>query len=266
VKLRPAVFLLGAVLLGGCAAVPKDPVARAEYREADDPLEPMNRRIFAFNEILDKAIIRPVAKGYVKVIPKAGRDGIKNFVSNLNEPLVFANNILQGQFSRAGTTAGRFVFNTTFGVGGVSDYAGRHGLPKQTGDLGQTFHVWGFPEGPYLMLPLFGPSNPRDGLGQAVTYFVDPYRFAVENNHAPTIVAYGPAVAGGVDERARALDPLDAIRKQSVDFYASLRSFFRQNRAAQLRGDTAPPAPGPDNFYEDPGAVSTPEPANPPKS
>lgn len=142
-KLRAVVMLVGAVLLGGCAAVPKDPVARAEFREADDPLEPMNRQIFAFNEALDKAIIRPVAKTYVAVIPKAGRDGIKNFVSNLNEPLVFANNVLQRRLSRAGTTlaassstppSGSPAFPTSRAGTACRSRPGTSGRPSMSGD------------------------------------------------------------------------------------------------------------------------------------
>jgi phospholipid-binding lipoprotein MlaA len=263
VRRLPLALALAALLIGGCATVPTDPVARAEYDEARDPLEPLNRRLFAFNEVLDKAVIRPVAQAYQKVIPRPGRDAIKNFVANLNEPVVFANNVLQGQFKRAGRTAGRFVVDSTLGLGGLIDFGRAHGLPEQTGDLGQTFYVWGVHDGPYLILPLFGPSNPRDATGMGLTYAFDPYRYVVENNHYPTAVAYGPAVAGGIDERARALEPLDAIRKDSVDFYASLRSFFRQNRAAQLRGQAAPPAPGPETFYDDPGLAPAAAPAKP---
>ena len=234
-----------AALGGGCAAVPSDPAARAEFEAANDPWEPLNRRTFALNEFIDRHLLRPVVKVYVRVVPRPGRDAIRNFVSNLNEPVVFANNVLQGQLRRAGTTASRFVLDTTLGVGGLMDFAKNHGLPKQTGDLGQTFYVWGVHEGPYLVLPVFGPSNPRDAAGLGISYYFDPYRFVVEHNKVPTAVAYGPPILGGIDERARASDALDAIREDAVDYYASLRSFFRQNRAAQLRGNTpiAPPEP-----------------------
>jgi phospholipid-binding lipoprotein MlaA len=247
---------LGAALLGaGCASVPSDPEARAEFRQTNDPLEPFNRRVFAVNQFLDRILIKPVAKGYVRAVPRPARDSIRNFVSNLNEPVVFANNVLQGQFRRAATTVGRFTLDSTVGVAGLFDFARTRGLRKQTGDFGQTLFAWGVPEGPYLVLPLLGPSNPRDCVGIGADSYLNPYRYAVEDNDFPLVIAYGPAIAGGLDERARAIDPLDAIQKEAVDYYASLRSLFRQNRAAQLRGGEAPPAPGGEGFYEDPGAA-----------
>ena len=114
------------LMLVGCATVPKDPIALAAYRATDDPLEPMNRKVFAFNQGVDRAVLKPVAKGYVRVIPSKGRDGIRNFIKNLNEPVVFANNILQAQFKRAWMTTERFVLNSTVGVLGLMDFAGRH--------------------------------------------------------------------------------------------------------------------------------------------
>ncbi len=242
-----------AALGGGCAAVPSDPVARSEFEAANDPLEPLNRRTFAFNEFIDRHLFRPVVKAYVRVVPRPGRDAIRNFVSNLNEPVVFANNVLQGQLRRAGTTASRFVLDTTLGVAGLMDFGKEHGLPKQTGDLGQTFYAWGVRGGPYLVLPVFGPSNPRDATGLVVSYYFDPYRYVVERNKVPTAVAYGPPILGGIDERARAGDALDAIRGDAVDYYASLRSFFRQNRDAQLRGNTPITPTGTEGIYDDPG-------------
>ena len=254
-SLSLCIALLGA----GCAAVPSDPDARAAYREANDPLEPLNRKVFSFNLFLDRVLIKPVAKGYVRVVPRWGRDALKNFVFNLNEPLVLANNLLQGRLRRAGTTASRFVIDSSFGLGGLIDFAGLHGLRRETGDFGQTLHSWGVPEGPYLVLPVLGPSNPRDGIGLGVDSYINPYRFVVQANSFPTIIAYGPMIVGGIDERSRALDALDAIEKESVDYYASLRSYFRQNRVAILAGDGAPPAPVEENIYEDPGAATSPK-------
>lgn len=250
---------LGLALLGGgCATVPKDPEARAVFIETNDPLEPLNRKVFSFNQVLDSVLIKPVAQGYVRAVPRPARDSIRNFMSNLNEPLVFGNNVLQGQFRRAGTTAGRFVLNSTLGLAGLIDFAALHGLRKQTGDFGQTLYSWGAPGGPYLVLPVLGPSNPRDTVGLGTDAYLNPYRYAVENNDFPTLVAYGPAILGGIDERSRSIDKLDAIQKEAIDYYASLRSLFRQNREAQLRGGEEAPTPGEGTFYEDPG-VATPE-------
>jgi phospholipid-binding lipoprotein MlaA len=124
------------VLAAGCATVPRDPVALAAFKATNDPLEPLNRKTFAFNQGVDRALLKPLAKGYVWAIPGRGRDGIRNFIRNLHEPIVFFNNVLQGQFKRALTTAGRFVVNSTAGVAGVMDFAGRHGLARQHGDFG----------------------------------------------------------------------------------------------------------------------------------
>jgi len=246
---------LGLALLGGgCAAVPKDPDARAEFKEANDPFEPLNRRIFRLNLVIDRILIKPVAQGYVRAVPRPARDSVRNFVSNLNEPVVFANNVLQGQFRRAGTTARRFALDSTLGLAGLFDFAASHGLRKQTGDFGQTLFAWGVPDGPYVVLPVLGPSNPRDAVGLGVDTYLVPYRYVVQDNDNPTVVAYGPAILGGIDERSRSIDELDMIQKEAVDYYASLRSLFRQNRAAQLRGNQASPTPSQENIYEDPGA------------
>jgi phospholipid-binding lipoprotein MlaA len=256
VSRRSLSLALGLALLGGgCATVPKDPYAKAAYEEANDPLEPLNREIFSLNLFLDRILIKPMAQGYVRVVPRPGRDSIKNFVSNLNEPVVFANNLLQGQFARAGTSVSRFVLDSTLGIGGLLDFAQLYGLRKETGDFGQTLFAWGVPDGPYLVLPIFGPSNPRDAAGLGVDAYLSPYRYVVQNNNFPTLVAYGPAIAGGIDERSRSIDELDAIQKEAVDYYASLRSLFRQNRAAQLKGKDLSLTSGQESLYEDPGVA-----------
>ncbi len=254
---RKALILAASALaaLAGCASAPSDPAALADFRANNDPLEPFNRKVFAFNQGFDRAVIRPVARAYVRSLPQAARDAVRNFVLNLNEPVVCANNVLQGQARRAGTSICRFVLDTTLGVGGLFDFARREGLPRQTGDLGQTLFVWGVPEGPYLVLPVLGPSNPRDAVGMGAQGYLDPYRYVVRNNHVSTLVAYSPAIAGGIDQRARALDALDALQKESIDYYAALRSLFRQNRAAQLRGDESPAAPAIEGMYDDPDAA-----------
>ena len=260
---RCALILLSgsALLAGGCATVPTNPDAKAEYIRANDPLEPLNRKIFAFNQFADRNLIKPVAKDYVRLLPQAVRDSIRNFVSNLGEPLVCANNLLQWQLRRAATTTGRFALNTTLGLAGLFDFAQSEGLKKQTGDLGQTFYRWGLPEGPYLMLPILGPSNPRDAVGLVAQGYLDPYRYVVDNNDVSFGVAYSPAILGGIDKRARSIDTLDAVQRESIDFYASLRSLFRQDRSAQLRGNADSPTPGLNDLYDDPGG---PGPAKPP--
>ncbi|MFI4868042.1 MAG: VacJ family lipoprotein [Steroidobacterales bacterium] len=240
------------LVVAGCATPPRDPDALVSFRANNDPLEPLNRKIFAFNMAIDRAVLKPVAKTYVRVIPAAGRTGIRNVLNNLHEPVVLANNLLQGEFRRAGTTAGRFMVNTTVGLGGLFDIAGPRGLPSQTGDFGQTLYVWGFHEGPYLMLPLFGPSNPRDGIGTGADIFMDPWIYLTSRIEYQSTIAFSRAVLGGIDLRSRNIDSLDEIEREAVDFYASIRSLYRQNRAADLRHGGPPPTL--EDIYDDPAS------------
>jgi phospholipid-binding lipoprotein MlaA len=251
---RFALLLLGSVvLLGGCAAVPQDPAARAQFTANNDPLEPLNRRTFAFNEFVDKILIKPVAQGYRSVLSSAVRDDLRHVLDNLNEPLVAINNVLQFRFKAAGITAGRFVLNTTVGVVGIRDVARHNRLPRQSGDFGQTLSVWGYGEGPYLILPVLGPSSPRDGIGLAVDIYTDPFRYVEQANNYPTWVSIGRASLDGIDRRERAIDPLDEMKHEAVDYYASFRSLYRQNRAAELRVGPAVKNTPPTDFYDDPG-------------
>jgi phospholipid-binding lipoprotein MlaA len=253
-----ALLLCGGLLLGlaGCATPPRDPEALAVFKANHDPLEPLNREIFAFNMAIDRAVLKPVAKTYVRVIPAAGRTGIRNFLNNLHEPVVLANNLLQGELRRAGTTAGRFMVNSTAGLAGLLDVAGPGGLKRQTGDFGQTLYVWGVHEGPYLMLPLFGPSNPRDGIGMGADIFMDPWIYLTSHIEYQTTITISRAVLGGIDLRSRNIDSLDEIQREAVDFYASIRSLYRQNRAADLRHGEPPPTPELEDIYNDPGSTS----------
>jgi len=213
----------------------------------------MNRKIFSFNQEADRVLIKPVSRGYVTVLPSRLREGIHNFLRNLNEPLVLGNDLLQLGFRKAAKTAGRFFINSTAGVFGLIDVASGAGLPKQTGDFGQTLYTWGAPEGPYLVLPLLGPSSPRDAIGRGVDIFLDPYRYVASANGFPTYLSTGKFITEGVDERARNLDTLDELQRESLDFYASLRSLYRQNRYAELHGGAPPPPAPADDIYSDPG-------------
>jgi phospholipid-binding lipoprotein MlaA len=250
---RRAFLIATTLALAGCATEPRDPAGRAEFRANNDPLEPINRKTFALNQAIDRALIKPVARGYRSAIPRPARDGLRHFLDNLNEPIVFANTVLQGRLRDAGITGARFVINSTVGFAGFRDVAVRNRLPKKIGDFGQTFWSWGLPEGPYLIVPLFGPTNPRDGIGSGVDAYLDPFRYAARTNHFGTYVTVGRAVLDGIDKRARSLDALDEMEKEAIDYYASFRSLFRQHRAAELTGADHPAhLPSPD-FYEDPG-------------
>jgi phospholipid-binding lipoprotein MlaA len=252
-QLRLAAAAFAALCLCGCATEPRDPVAREQFKANHDPLEPLNRRTFAFNQAVDRAVIKPVAKGYRAALPGTVRDGLRHFLDNLNEPIVFANTLLQGRVRDAGDTAARFLVNSTVGIAGFRDVASHNRLPKKIGDFGQTFWAWGIPEGPYLIVPILGPTNPRDGVGSGVDAYIDPFRYVTDTDHFSTFVTGGRAVLDGVDKRERSIDALDEMEKEAIDYYASFRSLFRQHRAAELTGSDHPSQlPSPD-FYEDPG-------------
>ena len=250
--LKLALLLAMALTAGACATPPTDPVARAEFDKTNDPLEPMNRKILDFNLFLDRILIKPAALTYRTIVPQYPRDRVRNFLDNLGEPVIFVNDTLQGEFDRAHTTFARFLFNTTFGIGGLWDQASKIGLEKQTGDFGQTLYSWGVPDGPYLVLPILGPSNPRDAIGFAVDSYIDPFRYVAANNGARAAGLYR-WVATGVDERARNIESFDEVQKNALDLYAQLRSLWRQHRASELRhGEPAPLED--EELYEDPGA------------
>jgi phospholipid-binding lipoprotein MlaA len=255
---RSRLFACGALLLvfAGCATPPRDPAALAAFKAVNDPLEPLNRKTFAFNQRVDRIVLKPIAKGYRWAIPPAGRDGIRNFIRNLHEPIVLVNNLLQGELKRAGTTVGRFVANSTLGLAGVMDFAGRHGLKQQTGDFGQTLYVWGVHEGPYLVLPVMGPSSPRDAVGMGADLFTNPFLYLTPHFKYKTSFSVSEAAINGIDERSRNIDSLDEVQRETVDFYAALRSLYRQNRAADLRHGELPPAPKVEDLYNDPGDPS----------
>ncbi len=238
-----AIIATGA--LCGCATAPSDPAERAAFAQNNDPLEPLNRKTLAFNQFLDKIIFRPAAETYVAVLPGDARSAVHHMLDNMKEPTLFFNNLLQGDFKRAEISAGRFVVNSTIGFAGMVDVMSLSGVERQPADFGQTLYVWGVSSGPYLMLPIVGPSNPRDAFGAAVDSYDDPFTI-LANVHGVTELTTGRLIVGGVDERADVLDELDDLEKNSVDFYAQLRSLSQQHRNAELHHGVAPAAePGP---------------------
>src|SRR5262249_44509457 len=171
-------------------------------------------------------------------LPDPVRDSVRDFLNNLREPLIFANDTLQGEFESAAKTVGRFVINSTIGMGGVVDVAGRWGIPHHDEDLGLTLGTWGIPEGPYLVVPVLGPSNPRDLGGQVAEGFGDPWNLLVTGN--PWTLYWIPFVRGavsGIDQRSRYIETLADIERTSLDYYATIRSLYRQRRAALIRGE-----------------------------
>lgn len=232
-KKTSLIFISFLILLtAGCAAVPKDPAALAAYREANDPLEPMNRKIFAFNMAADKYAMRPIVKGYRKVTTPGFRLKARTFLSNLKTPLTVVNDLLQLNFKNAGRDLSRFVINSTIGFLGVYDVADRMGIAPNYQGFGTTMAVWGIPSGPYLVLPFLGPSNVRDVAGTAANVVFDPFTYiSYQNDNDDVTRAF--IIADIVEALAayeNSLDLLDEGRKSSLDFYAYMRSMYQQYR------------------------------------
>ncbi len=261
--IRCVASLFLAAIVAGCATPPGDPAERAAFEQNNDPLEPLNRQTLDLNLLLDRILLKPATKVYIAVVPEEGRDALKRALDNMKEPVVVINNVLQGEPERAGIAAGRFTVNTTLGLVGFLDVAAKWGLEKQTGDFGQTLFVWGLPEGPYLVAPILGPSNPRDLAGMGIDAYADPFSF-LATVKAVDEIQISRFVLDGIDQRARVIDVLDDLQKNSLDFYAQLRSLMQQRRAAELRRGAAP-EPGA-NFYEDPGKSPEKSPATTPSA
>ena len=245
---RGVLVAVAIVLMAGCATPPPtdDKEAVAEYQRINDPIEPLNRAIFDFNQGLDKLIFKPVTAAYRAALPDGLRNSIHNFLINLRSPVIFFNDVMQGSFDRAGTTLGRFLINSTVGLLGFNDAAVGLGLEPHREDFGQTLAVAGIGEGPYLMLPVLGPSNPRDAVGLVVDFLIDPiYWWAANTDHNGVLL--GRAALNGIDTRDQLWDVLEDLEKSSIDYYAAIRSLYRQRRTDEINNGAAPdadPAPG----------------------
>lgn len=220
-----------AAAISGCATPPppEDAEATAAFRKINDPLEPLNRAILEFNLVLDKAILKPVAYVYRQCVPAPLRDNVHNFLSNLGSPVTFANDLMQGELDRAGTVMARFAMNSSLGVFGINDVAAKFGLPGHEEDFGQTLAIWSVGPGPYLMLPILGPTNLRDGVGISVDSLIDPFPHL-----ASEVFGLGAATGRAVDSRARHYDQFNELEERSLDFYAAVRSLYRQRRADMI--------------------------------
>jgi phospholipid-binding lipoprotein MlaA len=237
-KLRNAALALAATgLISGCATGPD--------RKPGDPFEPVNRAVFNFNDGVDRYVAVPVAKGYQKVTPQPLRTAVSNFFSNLGDLSNAANALLQLKFTDATEDIMRFAFNSTFGLGGLIDWATPAGLPKHHQDFGLTLGHWGIPSGPYLVLPLFGPSTVRDSMGLIVDVKFNPLNYMEPAVRNPLYVLQFISV------RSDLLGATDLLQQAALDKYSFVRDAYTQQRRALLRGtsDNASPLPN----YDDEG-------------
>lgn len=226
--------------LAAAPAAVAAPAARAEPAGGaeSDPLEGVNRAVFAVNDVADRFVIRPIAWTYGTVAPDPLKRGMRNFFRNLGSPVRFVNDVLQFTFEDAGVTVARFGINTTVGLLGFFEVAEGWGFPHHPADFGQTLHAYGVGSGPYIVIPLLGPSTVRDGIGTAVDVFFDPLTYALD-----TYPRLGVTVANAIVRREQLIAPLDDLRENSIDYYAALRSAYYQDRAVTLRkGRGASPA------------------------
>ena len=234
-------LLLLSWLVSGCATTANNDV---------DPLEKFNRGVFAFNEGVDKVVVKPVAKTYKAIVPDPVDQGVTNFFSNIGDIVVVANDLLQFKFKQAASDAGRFFLNSTVGLLGFVDVASELGLPKHNEDFGQTLGYWGVDSGPYLVLPVLGPSSARDAFGWGADSFLDPLFYATGS---PSIIdpAYlGPYAVKGVDTRADLLGAEKILGIAALDKYSYIRDAYLARRE-YLVYDGEPPESDEDDLFDD---------------
>jgi phospholipid-binding lipoprotein MlaA len=200
--------------------------------EIYDPIEGINRAIFSFNNVADRVILEPIAKGYKK-LPAPAQSGVGNFINNLKLPLAAFNQLLQGQGKNAVQSTGRFLVNSTIGIFGLIDVADNLGLEQKQEDFGQTLATWGVGDGFYIVLPLFGPSNLRDTTGMVMAMMTDPIN-AYAASHGEAWAIPIRTAANAIDQRSQIIDEVNALRDNSVDYYAAVRSSYYQNRKAAI--------------------------------
>ncbi len=252
---RPFLAVAATVLvcgaLTGCATTGVAVGDDSDRSEISDPFEGFNRGMFAVNEGIDKALLEPVAKGYRAVTPKGIRLGMRNFLRNLKSPIVIGNEILQGDMDGTGNAVARMFINTLAGFGGILDLAAEGGIDYEQEDFGQTLAVWGVDHGPYIVLPVLGPSSARDGTGMLADAFADPLRLYLFNTNQEEW-HYVRLAAGAVDQREELIDVIKDLRRNSIDYYATVRSTYAQRREALVRDEEsdASAAPAIPNYDE----------------
>ena len=242
---RAALALAGATtLLAGCAMGPTK----------EDPLEPLNRQMYAVHQVIDGNFVKPVAEAYVKVVPEPIRTGVANFSGNIDDIFTGINNVLEGNGQQAGDDFGRVLLNSTFGILGIFDLASMMGIHKDHKDFGITFGKWGVPAGPYLFIPLFGPTTVRDGTGTLVRLFIGPVSYIPDVPLRNSI--YG---VGYVDLRAQALGAESVLDTAALDRYRFLRNAYLKNRQYQIYDGKPPPEEDEDDASP-PAGTAAPQP------
>ena len=230
-----------ALSLGACSTTNMD---GADASDVYDPMEGYNRAVFAFNDAVDTVFLEPIAMGYRFIAPQPVRTGVRNFLRNLKSPMQVVNQTLQGDLSGAGADVARFAVNTTAGVLGLVDVGAMIGLPYEQEDFGQTLAVWGVGHGPYVVLPIMGPSSFRDATGLLVDSYADPLRLYLYNTHQEEW-HYARLGLTAISTREDLLDLLDDLQRNSFDYYAAMRSTYIQRREALVNDEDPEMAAGP---------------------
>ncbi len=216
-------IFISITVLAGCATIP------ADERVPEDPLQGLNQTMFNFNAGVDNAILKPAAKGYKAVMPDIAEAGVSNFFSNIGDVPTAVNNLLQGKVKEAGSDSLRFLINSTVGLGGLLDVAGDSGLEKHNEDLGQTLAVWGVPSGPYLVLPLLGPSTLRDGVASSTDFVLEPLNYVNERNVTDKLL-----IPELLNARAGLLEVEELLDSGIYDNYEQLREVYLTTRARDI--------------------------------
>jgi phospholipid-binding lipoprotein MlaA len=253
--LAAATMTITAFGLGACATRPpaSDTEATQEYEQTNDPLEPTNRFFYRVNDTLDKYTLKPLAQGYVAVVPDPVRTGLHNVLTNLSSPVLLVDDVSQANVPHASATLWRFVINSTVGAGGIFDVGKALGLPGHDTNFGVTLGLWGVPTGPYLYLPVLGPSTPRALAGRGADTVADPFTWVPSGYGLLTLNAarYG---LGALDTRAAYLSDLERVKAGALDPYATIRSLYRQNTQSQVEAAKRP------TVYSAPRPVAQPSP------
>jgi|GEM_PF-306612 len=258
------------LVVAGCAKVPpaSDPDALADYKANNDPLEPTNRFFYRVQDAILVNALTPAARGYQAAVPTPVRGGIHNMLNNIGLPVQWVNDVLEAQPRRAGDSFMRFTLNSTIGIGGIFDVAGSLGYPDHNADGGSTLAIWGAPPGPYLYLPLFGPSGVRDGIGRGIDTAANPLTYvSFDGSNTLNWSQFG---LGALDQTSRHLGDIQQVKADALDPYATFRSLYRQLRESQvlaIRDDhraTVPdwyPSAGPNGASHPKGPRIEPHPA-----